>query len=148
MLYIWCAETHFIKEIWAQNWNFAKVLFYLILFQWSNQATSLHIITAKWSWQVQICSLIVSLSSMGKLDIYFPTKFVMLSRCNMSLRSTHINMCNKNCIILSQFHLFRHFPNFSALWINRLVVEYHVYIWQVSPQLSCGDTCQIWMWLR
>ena len=21
-----------------------------------------------------------------------------------------------------------------------------IYIWQVSPQLSCGDTCQIWMW--
>ena len=26
-------------------------------------------------------------------------------------------------------------------WISR-------YIWQVSPQLSCGDTCQIWMWFR
>ena len=22
----------------------------------------------------------------------------------------------------------------------------HVHIWQVSPQLSCGDTSQIWMW--
>ena len=21
----------------------------------------------------------------------------------------------------------------------------HIHIWQVSPQLSCGDTCQIWM---
>ena len=21
-----------------------------------------------------------------------------------------------------------------------------IHIWQVSPQLSCGDTCQIWMW--
>ena len=27
-------------------------------------------------------------------------------------------------------------------------IEYHVYIWQVSPQLSCGDTCQIWMWFK
>ena len=26
-----------------------------------------------------------------------------------------------------------------------LAIEYHVYIWQVSRQLSCGDTCQIWM---
>ena len=23
-----------------------------------------------------------------------------------------------------------------------LSIEYHVHIWQVSPQLSCGDTCQ------
>ena len=26
-----------------------------------------------------------------------------------------------------------------------LTTEYHVHIWQVLPQLSCGDTCQIWM---
>ena len=29
-----------------------------------------------------------------------------------------------------------------------LAIEYYVYIWQVSPQLSCGDTCQIWMWFE
>ena len=23
---------------------------------------------------------------------------------------------------------------------------YHIHIWQVSPQLSCDDTCQIWVW--
>ena len=26
------------------------------------------------------------------------------------------------------------------------MVMFHIHIWQVSPQLSCGDTCQIWMW--
>ena len=29
-----------------------------------------------------------------------------------------------------------------------LDIEYHVYIWQVSPQPSCGDTCQVWMWFK
>ena len=29
-----------------------------------------------------------------------------------------------------------------------LVIEYHTYIWRVLPQLSCGDTCQIWMWCK
>ena len=29
-----------------------------------------------------------------------------------------------------------------------LDIKYHVYIWQVSPQLRCGDTCQIWMWFK
>ena len=29
-----------------------------------------------------------------------------------------------------------------------LAIEYHVYIWQVSPQLSCGDACQILMWYK
>ena len=48
---------------------------------------------------------------------------------------------------LSQFPPFRYFPNFSELWNHTLAIEYHVYIWQVSPQLSCG-TCQIWMWLK
>ena len=50
--------------------------------------------------------------------------------------------------LLSQFPPFRYFPNFSALSKHPFVLEYHVYIWQVSPQLSCGDSCQIWMWLK
>ena len=29
-----------------------------------------------------------------------------------------------------------------------LFVIYQVHIWQVSPQLSCGDTCQIWTWFK
>ena len=29
-----------------------------------------------------------------------------------------------------------------------LAIEYHIHIWQVSPQLSCGDTCQIRMWCK
>ena len=27
-------------------------------------------------------------------------------------------------------------------------MECHVHIWQMSPQLSCGDICQIWMWFK
>ena len=50
--------------------------------------------------------------------------------------------------LLSQFPPFRYFPKFSALSKNTLTVKYRVYIWQVSPQLSCGDTCQIWMWFE
>ena len=50
--------------------------------------------------------------------------------------------------LLSRFPPFRYFPNFSALSKHTLDIEYHVYIWQVSPQLSCGDTCQIWKWFK
>ena len=50
--------------------------------------------------------------------------------------------------LLSQFSPFRYFPHFPLLSKQMLAIEYHVYIWQVSPQLSCGDTCQIWMWFR
>ena len=45
--------------------------------------------------------------------------------------------------LLSQFLPLRCFPNFSALSKYTLAIEYHIYIWQVSPQLSCGGTCQI-----
>ena len=48
----------------------------------------------------------------------------------------------------SQFSPFRYFPNLSALSKHTVDIEYHVYIWQVLPQLSCGDTCQIWMWFK
>ena len=40
---------------------------------------------------------------------------------------------------------FHYFPNFSTSPKYTLAIEYHVHIWQVSRQLSCGDTCQIWI---
>ena len=43
----------------------------------------------------------------------------------------------------SQFRPFRYFQKFSGLSKHMLAIEYHVNIWQVSPQLSCGVTCQI-----
>ena len=50
--------------------------------------------------------------------------------------------------LLYQFPPFHYFQKFSALFKHIWVIEYHIYIWQVSPQLSCGDTCQIWMWFN
>ena len=49
---------------------------------------------------------------------------------------------------LNQFSPFHYFSIFSTLIKQMLGIEHHVYIWQVSPQLSCGDTCQIWMWFK
>ena len=43
---------------------------------------------------------------------------------------------------------FRYFPNISALCIHTLEIEYHVYIWLVSPQLSYDDTGLIWICLK
>ena len=49
----------------------------------------------------------------------------------------------QGCGLLSQFSPFRYFQHFPLLSKQTLAVEYHVYIWQVSPQLSCRGTCQI-----
>ena len=32
--------------------------------------------------------------------------------------------------------------------IHILPIEYHIHIWQVSPQLSRGESHQIWLWLK
>ena len=50
--------------------------------------------------------------------------------------------------LLSQFPPFRCFPNISTSSKYMLAIECHFHIWQVLPQLSCGDTCQIWMWFK
>ena len=50
--------------------------------------------------------------------------------------------------LLNQFLPFRYFLKFSTLSKHTLCIEYHVYIWQMSPQPSWGDTCQIWMWFK
>ena len=34
------------------------------------------------------------------------------------------------------------FPVFQ----NKDKTSNHVHIWQVSPELNCGNTCQIWIW--
>ena len=42
-----------------------------------------------------------------------------------------------------------HLKMSSAKWrpfCLGLNVITHTYIWQVSPQLSCGDTCHMWVW--
>ena len=50
--------------------------------------------------------------------------------------------------LLSKFPPFRYFPNFSTSPKYMLAIGCHFHIWQVSPQLSCGDTCQIWIWFE
>ena len=50
--------------------------------------------------------------------------------------------------LLSQVCPFRYFSIFSEWWKQWLPEWYQVHIWQVSPQLSCGDTWQIWTWLK
>ena len=47
---------------------------------------------------------------------------------------------------LSQFLPFHYYPSFLELSKHRLLIEYHFHIWQMSLQLSCRDTCPIWMW--
>ena len=46
----------------------------------------------------------------------------------------------KLCLLIS---LQRKFSILQKYWLDSWS---HFHIWQVSPQLSCGDTCQIWMW--
>ena len=40
------------------------------------------------------------------------------------------------------------FSKFSGIVKRHVSYWNHVYIWQVSPQLICSDTCQIWMWFN
>ena len=50
--------------------------------------------------------------------------------------------------LLNQFPIFRYFSNVSPLLKHWLPIAYHFHIWQVSPQLSCGDTSQICKWFQ
>ena len=50
--------------------------------------------------------------------------------------------------LLRQFRPFRHFPHISSWSKHKLATGYYVYVWEMSPQLSCADTCEIWMWFE
>ena len=40
------------------------------------------------------------------------------------------------------------FSSFSTSPNHTLAIENHIYIWRVSPQLSCDGTYQTWMWFK
>ena len=50
--------------------------------------------------------------------------------------------------LFSQYISFCHFSDLSSLSRHWISIEHSLFIWHVSPQLSCGDTCQIWMWFK
>ena len=74
--------------------------------------------------------------------------YYLFSTCSLSsqwkLHGQHIEGWGS----LFQIPPFHYVPSFSELWKHLLFIEYHIHIWQVSPQLSCGDTCQLWMWFE
>ena len=82
--------------------------------------------------------------------LYFVTEFQtdILNHCRVCRLQQWCCPSDLGWGLLSQFPPFRYFPNFSESQKHALAIEYHVYISQVSPQLSCGDTCQIWMWSK
>ena len=47
---------------------------------------------------------------------------------------------------LSQLPPIINFHHF--FWIIETVFSHRIHIWQVLPQPSCGNTCQIWMWFN
>ena len=50
--------------------------------------------------------------------------------------------------LLNQCLPFHYFPSFAESSKYWLPVEYQINIWQVSPLLSCGGICHIWMWFN
>ena len=68
---------------------------------------------------------------------------------SIDLRVGGCGWCWRGVLIqFPPFRYFPHFPTLSTLWINMLAIAYHIYIRQVSPQSSCSDISQIWIWLK
>ena len=62
---------------------------------------------------------------------------------NVALTPRYLSFYISGVGLLSKFPPFHYIPNFPAWLKHMLPIEYHVYIWHVSPQPSCGDTRQI-----
>ena len=90
------------------------------------------------------CSLAVTVSHGGRehwLDVFW----IYLSDQDSVM---YLGICETKLLDWVQFSMFRYFPDFSELSKHLLYAWYHIRIWQVSLQLSCGHTCQIWMWFK
>ena len=71
---------------------------------------------------------------------------------NWQLESSVGVFASLNVMLLQQWGLLKLRPLiallaiFQPLWKYKLYPLNHIHICQVSLQLSCGDTCQIWTW--
>ena len=91
------------------------------------------------------CSVVVHGKIYGnRKPIIYAVPGIAGPNCNGSLRY----YIHQGWGLLNIFSQFRYFLSFSGWSKHWLPVWYHVHIWQVSPQLSCGDTWQIWTLLK
>ena len=72
----------------------------------------------------------------------------MTSSCVLSYDWPGASKVTQGWEVRSQIPPFCCLHNVSAFVKQCLAIEYHVYIWQASPQLKFGDTHQIWLWLE
>ena len=71
------------------------------------------------------------------------------------------DIMNKNTYMYMKIVFFNQLQGWGLLKLRSLIAPlakfsillkylsdylHQIHIWQVSPQLSCGDTCQIWTW--
>ena len=126
-----------ILLIWTLGTNFNEILSEIHIFPFKK--LHLKMSSAKW---LPFCP-----GGDGVKDDTWSISYIWISMVDAHgyLASAAILLTNtaSGVGLISQFLPFRYFPNFSALSKHTLVIEYYVYIWQVSPLLSCGVTCQI-----
>ena len=140
-LVTWSAPSHYLSQYWLiVNCAFRNIL------QWNSNQNTKFFIHKNASKNI-VCE-IAAILSRGKWvndGIMFLEKstgnlvaFFSISTCRWTGADRH-----QGWGLLNQCPPFRYYLKFSASSKHTLAIEYHVYIWQVSPQLSCGGTCQI-----
>ena len=106
----------------AWHWTGDKVLKHYLNQCWPSSLMHIHI--TKGLGSLNLCSLISPLWNFFILQKY----------------------CHENYVNLVWM------PYLCMRGTSVLIIDYlldtlnHINIWQMSPQLSCGDACQIWMW--
>ena len=125
---IW--ESRFFCNIWIKNWTDKRLV---------SRSLSRYSCTAfqrrhRWfSTRLQYLQCV----SNGNTAVLHWTTDIMLLMVGFLLLATSVQGrgCNYTNFLYSViFQIFHHCQN----------TEYHVHVWQVSPQHSCGDTHQIW----
>ena len=97
---------------------------------------------------VHVGSSLIKVKDTHLMDNNQPVADILCWRLHETGKATSARIAALGWGLLSQFSPFRYFPIFSEWSKQWLPVWYQVNIWQVSPQLSCGDTWQIWTWLK
>ena len=72
-------------------------------------------------------------------------RFCVFSQVHHSLKPFQQN---KGGVTKSIWSIPFIFLIFSIVWKHTVAIEFHVDICLVSPQFSCSNSCQIWLWFK
>ena len=123
--------------------------YFFVMYRWSTAINKTQLFFnapkhVRFGWSKTVSTTRGAVASSFVCELLLPSEGARSA--NQKPKHTHTHKSCKRLWVtepISSIPLFSQFYRITKHW---LPIKYHIHIWQVSLQLSCSDTCQIWKW--